>query len=213
VIGQRHLYKKHHPLEHVWSTTWRNNTPRIGEPHRLVDDPYTKAWLHDVVCDCSVGKVIRQQVVDLEARRAFLTSIASDSHRHPTPTPVKPLEPSSRNPKEGPPPQYIARSPTFSPIVCNTPTPAAIPFQYPQELPESTMQLLKVANICKTIKEEYPGGIPCQPHNTEEPQSYFEIPIGHTQIPGYWENPQIPVPQEITRRNRATAITRVREAT
>ena len=166
-----------------------------------------------LVCDCPVGGVIRGHIANIEARCAFVTEFASDSHRHPTPTPLKPLEPSPRNPEEESTPQYIARSPTFSPIICDTPTPATIPFQYPQELPESTVQLLKVANIIRTIEEEYPGGIPQQPHEAEEPQSYFEIPIGHAQIPGYWENPQVPVPQEVTRANRATAIAQVQEAT
>ena len=168
MIGQRHLYKRHHPLEHVWSSTWRDNTPRQGEPHTLVQDPYTKSWAHDLVCDCPVG-VIRQKIVNLKAQRAFITEFASDSHCHPTPTPLKPLDPSPRNPKAESPPQYITRLPTFSPIVCDAPTPTTIPFQYPQELPESTMQLLKVANIIRTIEEEYPGGIPQQAHGQEEP--------------------------------------------
>ena len=213
MIGQRHIYDRHHPLECVWSSNWRDNTPRIGEPHALVQDPYTKSWAHDLVCDCPVGGVIRGHIANIEARRAFVTEFASDSHHHPTPTPLKPLEPSPEYPKGGSTPQYIARSLTFSPIVCDTPTPAAIPFQYPQELPESTVQLLKVANIIRTIEEEYPGGIPRQAHTTEEPRSYFEIPIGHAQVPGYWENPQIPVPPKDTRTSRATAIARVQEAT
>ena len=75
------------------------------------------------------------------------------------------------------------------------------------------MQLLKVANIIRTIEEEYPGGIPQQPHDTEEPRSYFEIPISHTQIPGYWENPQNPAPLEVTCANHAAAIAQVQEAT
>jgi len=131
VIGQRHIYDRHHPLERVWSSTWRDNTPRIGEPHALVQDPYIKSWAHDLVCDCPVGGVIRGHIANIEARRAFVTEFASDSHSHPTPTPLKPLEPSLRYPKGGSTPQYIARLPTFSPIICDTPTPAAIPFQYP----------------------------------------------------------------------------------
>jgi len=207
VIGQRHIYDRHHPLERVWSSTWRDNTPRIGEPHALVQDPYTKSWAHDLVCDCPVGGVIRGHLANIEARCAFITEFASDSHRHPTPTPLKPLEPLPRNPEEGSTPQYIARSPTFSPIICDISTPAAIPFQYLQELPESTVQLLKVANIIRTIEEEYPGRVPRQPHTAEEPRSYFEIPIGHAQIPGYWENPQIPAPLEVTCANHTTTIT------
>jgi len=136
VIGQRHLYKRHHPLEHVWSSTWRDNTPRISEKHPLVNNPYTQSWSHNLVCDCPVGGVIWQQIANLEAQCAFVTEFASDSDSHPTPTPLKPLDPLLRNPKAESPPQYIARSLMFSPIICNAPRPLRRSTQKHKKPPE-----------------------------------------------------------------------------
>ena len=84
MIGQRHLYERHHPLECVWSSAWRDNTPRIGEPHALVQDPYTKSWAHDLVCDCPVGGVIRQQIGGLDEMKLLDQDGANEISHGPT---------------------------------------------------------------------------------------------------------------------------------